>query len=182
MIVVCNKKSLLGYDEKRYNLNDKITTLPFGHHALREEMFMRIVVLDPDLGSSDEEETVVNVAESLTPEIQPPTQYTGSTMSAEVWFPPDPGLNQRVYSGDEMEADLADFADLTQQVIEDEIGRCYFIDDQSGESGSSPSLLDPRPVSPIHVSTNSSTQEQPINQPGPSKKMKKCAKQTLELI
>ena len=103
-------------------------------------------------------------------------------MSAEVWSPPDPGLNQRVYSDDELEADIADFANLTQQVIEDEIERCSFIDDQAAESGSSPSLLDSRPVSPIHVSTNSSTEEQPINHPGPSKSMKKCAKRTLELI
>ena len=182
MTIVCNKKSLSGYDDKRYILNDKITTLPFGHHALREEMFMRNVVQDPDWGSSDEEETVVHVAESLTPESQLPTQYTGPQMSAEVWSPPDPGLNQRVYSDDELEADIADFANLTQQVIEDEIERCSFIDDQAADSGSSPSLLDPRPVSPIHVSTNSSTEEQPINHPGPSKSMKKCAKRALELI
>ena len=58
----------------------KITTLPFGHHGLREEMFMRNVVQDPDWGSSDEEETVVHVAESLTPESQLPTQYTGPQM------------------------------------------------------------------------------------------------------
>ena len=103
MTVVCNKKSLSGYDDKRYILNDKITTLPFGHHGLREETFMRNVVQDPDWGSSDEEETVVHVAESLTPECQLPTQYTGPQMSAEVWSPPDPGLNQRVYSDDELE-------------------------------------------------------------------------------
>ena len=89
MTVVCNKKSLSGYDI----LNDKITTLPFGHHALCEEMFMRNVVQDPYWGSSDEEETVVHVAESLTPESQLPTQYTGPQMSAEFWSPPDPGLN-----------------------------------------------------------------------------------------
>ena len=67
-------------------------------------------------------------------------------MSAEVWSPPNPGLNQRFYSDDELEADIADFANLTQQVIEDEIERCSFIDDQAAESSSSPSLLDPRPV------------------------------------
>ena len=67
-------------------------------------------------------------------------------------------------------------------MIEDEIERCSFIDDQAAESGSSPSLLDLRPVSTIQVSTNSSTEEQPINDPGPSKSMKKCAKRTLELI
>ena len=128
---------------------------------------MRNVVQDPDWGSIDEEDTVVHVAGSLSPESQPPTQYTGLPMSAEVWSLPDPGLNQRVYSDDEFEADIADFTNLTQQVIEDEIERCFFIDDQAAESGSSPSLLNPRPVSPIHVSTNSSTQEQPFNHPGP---------------
>ena len=181
MTIVYNKKSLSGYDDKRFILNDKITTLPFGHHALREEKFMRNVVQDPDWGWSDEEETVVHVAESLTPESQPPTQNTGPSLSAEFWSSPDPGLNQRVYSDDELEADIADFANLTQ-VIEDEIERCSFIDDQAAESGSSPSLLDPRPISPIHVSTNCTTQEQPINHPGPSKSMKKCVKRMLELI
>ena len=96
-------------------------------------------------------------------------------MSAEVWSSPDPGLNQRVYSDDELEVDIADFANLTQKAIEEKIERRSFIDDQAAESGSSPSLLDPRPVSPIHVSINSSTEEQPINHPGPSKSMKKCA-------
>ena len=82
---------------------------------------MRNIVQDPDWGSSDEEESVVHVAESLTPESQPPTQYIGPSMSAEVWSPPYPGLKQLVYSDDELEADIADFANLTQQVIEDEI-------------------------------------------------------------
>ena len=100
-------------------------------------------------------------------------------MSAEVFSPPDPGLNQRVYSDDKLEADSADFANLTQQVVEDVFERCSFIDDQAAESFLSPSHLDPRAVSPIQVYT-SSIQEQPINQP--SKSMKKCAKRTLELI
>ena len=143
---------------------------------------MRNVVQDPDWGWSDEEETVVHFAESTMPQSQPPTQYTGPSVSAEVWSPPDPGLNQRVYSDDELEADNSIFENLTQQVIEDDIERCSFIDDQAAESGSSPSLLDPRPISPIHVSTNCTTHEQPINHLGPSKSMKKCAKRTLELI
>ena len=95
MTFVRYKKSLSGYGDNRYILNDKITTLPCGNHALREEMFMRNVVQDPDWGSSDEEETVVHVAESLTPESQPPTQYTGPPMSSEVWSPPDPGLRSK---------------------------------------------------------------------------------------
>ena len=64
MTVVCNKKSLSRYDDKRYIMHDKVTTLPYGHHALREEMFMRNMICDPDWGSSDEEETNVHFAES----------------------------------------------------------------------------------------------------------------------
>ena len=179
MTVVCNKKSLSGYDDKRYIMHDKVTTLPYGHHALREEMFMPNMICDPDWGSSDKEETNVHSAES-TMEQSPPV--TPHTQLQESWSPPDPGFNQRAYSDDAIEADIADFANLTEQVIEDEIERCSFIDDQAAESGSSPSLLDLRPVSPIHVSTSSSTQEQPFNHPGPSKRTKKCAKRTLELI
>ena len=33
MTVVCNKKSLLGYDDRQYILNDKITTLTVGRNV-----------------------------------------------------------------------------------------------------------------------------------------------------
>ena len=59
MTVVCNKKSLSGYDDKRYILDDRITTLPYGHQALREEIFMRKILRDPGWSSSDDEETNV---------------------------------------------------------------------------------------------------------------------------
>ena len=160
MTVVCNKKSLSGYDDTRYFLNDTTTTLPFGHHALREEMFMRNVVQDPVWGSSDEDEMVLQFTESTMPQSQPPPQYTDRSLSAEFWSPPDPGLNQRAYSEDELEADIADFANLTQQVIEDKIERFSFIDDQAAESGSSPSLFAIRPISPIRYSPNRSTSTQ----------------------
>ena len=37
MTVVCNKKSLCGYDDKSYILGNRTTTLPYSHQALREE-------------------------------------------------------------------------------------------------------------------------------------------------
>ena len=153
-----------------------ITTLPYGHHALREEMFMRKILRDLDWSSSDDEETNVHFAKSTMEQSPPITQHT---QLPETWSPPDPGFNQREYSEDE--DDIVNFANLTQQESEGELERCSFIDDQAIESGSSPSLLDLRPTSPIRLSTNTSTQKQSIHRTGPSTSMD-SVQRTLELI
>ena len=44
MTVINNKKSLSGYDDKRYLCQDKITTLPYGHEQLRDEMFAKQII------------------------------------------------------------------------------------------------------------------------------------------
>ena len=44
MTDVFNKKSMSGYDNKRYIFDDRIT---YGHHALRDEMFMQKMLYDP---------------------------------------------------------------------------------------------------------------------------------------
>ena len=170
MTVVCNKKSLSGYDDKRYILDNMITTLPYGHHALREEMFMRKILRDPDWSSSDDEETNVHFAESTMEQSPPITQHT---QLPETWSPPDPGFNQREYSEDE--DDIVNFANLTQQESEGELERCSFMEDQAIESGSSPSLRR------IRLSTNTSTQKQSIHRTEPSTSMD-SVKRTLELI
>ena len=53
--IVVNKKSLSGYDDKRFIMNDQVSTLPYGHQSLRDDMFFRTIVNDPDWGSEDEE-------------------------------------------------------------------------------------------------------------------------------
>ena len=98
MRVFCNKKSLSGYDDKVYIF--WITKLPYGHHALREEMFMRKTFHDPDCNSSDNEETKVLFAESTIEQSPTRTQHT---QIPETWSPPEPGLNQRPYSYDELD-------------------------------------------------------------------------------
>ena len=176
MTVVCNKKSLSGYDDKRYILDDMITTLPYGHHALREEMFMWKILCDPDWSSSDDEEANVHFAESTMEQSPPITQHT---QLPETWSPPDPGFS---VSTVRMRMILSVLQTLTQQESEGELERCSFIDDQAIESGSSPSLLDLRPDSPIHLSMDTSAQKQFTHRPGPSKCNKKCVKRALELI
>ena len=76
MTVVRNKKWLSGYDDKRYFLDDRITTLPYCYHALREEMFMRKILHDPDWISSDDEETNVHFGESTEEQSPPITLHT----------------------------------------------------------------------------------------------------------
>ena len=51
--IVVNKKSLSGYDDKRFILSDKVSTLPYGHNSLREDMFYKTILDEPDWGSLD---------------------------------------------------------------------------------------------------------------------------------
>ena len=51
--IVVNKKSLSGYDDKRFILIDQFSTLPYGHSAIKEDMFFRAIVNEPDWGLDD---------------------------------------------------------------------------------------------------------------------------------
>ena len=45
-----NKKSLSGYDDKRFIMHDQVSTLPFGHKSIREDMFFWTIANKPDWG------------------------------------------------------------------------------------------------------------------------------------
>ena len=51
--IVVNKKSLSGYDDKRFILRDQVSTLPYGHNTLREDVFYKAVLEEPDWGLLD---------------------------------------------------------------------------------------------------------------------------------
>ena len=51
--IVVHKKSLSGYDDKRFILSDQVSTLPYGHNSLREDMFYKTILDEPDCGSLD---------------------------------------------------------------------------------------------------------------------------------
>ena len=140
MTIVTNKKSLSGYDDKRFFCQDKLTTLAFGHKRLLDEMFARQITCNPEWGSSNESDKEV-LAESSMEQSPPPTQYTPQKQLQEFWSPPDPGGNQRSYSDDELEDDLIDFELLSEQDNFDH-DRCLFIDDEAEESHRSASFLD----------------------------------------
>ena len=54
--IVVNKKSLSGYDDKRFILSDQVSTLPYGHNSLREDMFYKTILDELDWGSLDASE------------------------------------------------------------------------------------------------------------------------------
>ena len=51
--IAVNKKSLSGYHDKRFILSDQVSTLPHGHSEIREDMFFRTIVSEPDWGAED---------------------------------------------------------------------------------------------------------------------------------
>ena len=51
--IVVNKKSLSGYNEKRFIMNDQVSMLPYGHRSIREDMFFKSIMNEPDWGADD---------------------------------------------------------------------------------------------------------------------------------
>ena len=49
--IVVNKKSFSGYDDKSFILSDQVSTLPYGLNSLREDMFYKTILDEPDWGS-----------------------------------------------------------------------------------------------------------------------------------
>ena len=78
--IVVNNKSLSGYDDKGFILSDQVSTLPYGHNSLREDMFYKAILDEPDWGSLDASQ---NEQES-TQQVQDSTQQAqGSTQQAQ---------------------------------------------------------------------------------------------------
>ena len=51
--IVVNKNSLSGYDDKRFILSDQVSTLPYGHNSLREGVFEKAILDEPEWGLLD---------------------------------------------------------------------------------------------------------------------------------
>ena len=78
--IVVNKKSLSGYDDKRFILSGQVSTLPYGHNSLREDMFYKTILDEPDWGSLDASE---NEQESTQQARDSSQQAQGSTQQAQ---------------------------------------------------------------------------------------------------
>ena len=55
--IAVNKKSLSGYDDKRFVMSDQVSMLPYGHRSIREDMFFKSIMNEPDWGADDSGES-----------------------------------------------------------------------------------------------------------------------------
>ena len=129
--LVVNKKSLSGYYDKRYILPNKISTLPFGHFSLREEMFERAIADDTEWGLSELESDI----EEISRQVAVNTSNSFLPPEGTSWTPPDPGLAPREYTESDLE-DVVDFDNISENDLESEheIVHNPFIDYEAEES------------------------------------------------
>ena len=135
--IAVNKKSLSGYDDKRFILSDQVSTLPYGHSAIRKDMFFRTIVNEPDWGADDlgenKQESGQQAQESRhhaqdsSQQVKNKNQHknkrqtqqsanvpqTNSILNTSFSSIPDPGFHQRSYSEDELNQKLVDFDNLS---------------------------------------------------------------------
>ena len=155
-----NKVSLSSFDDKRFILEDGISTLPHGHYMIRDVHVTQDIIDEPDWGNEEDEEEMptsptwdeligndpVNTVTQIFPEEQQNAQvvrepegiFTQSddepiTLTQEMmeaWSPPDLGFNQREYSDSELE----DVVNLDESFVEQSLPRIPFIDDEAAEA------------------------------------------------
>ncbi len=122
-----NKVSLSCFDDKRFIFGNGITTLPYGHHLLRESVFERKIEKDLEWGDTLWEEEIESEIESVIETVE------GGGF-VPTFSPPDPGFNQREYSESELESNGLD-SDSTYPYSESP-PRCEYILDEAVESDS----------------------------------------------
>ena len=98
--IVVNKKSLSGYDDKRFILSDQVSTLPYGHNSLREDMFYKTILDEPDWGSLDasqnEQESTQQARDSSQQAQDSSQQAQDSTQQAQGSTQQAQGSSQQV--------------------------------------------------------------------------------------
>ena len=155
-----NKVSLSSFDDKRFILEDGISTLPHGHYMIRDVHVTQDIIDEPDWGNEEQEEEMptsptwdeligndpVNTVTQIFPEEQQNAQVvrepegiftqcddepiTLTQEMMEAWSPPDLGFNQREYSDSELE----DVVNLDESFVEQSLPRNPFIDDEAAEA------------------------------------------------
>ena len=155
-----NKVSLSSFDDKRYVLEDGISTLPHGHYMIRDVHVEQDIVDEPEWGYEEEEipssptwdelngnDPQVTISQIFPDEapmlanapLSSPLRVRVSDdgpvsltqQLMEAWSPPDPGMHQREYSDSELEDQ---FSNMDESVEERSPPRNPFIDDEAVEA------------------------------------------------
>ena len=154
-----NKVSLSCFDDKRFILEDGISTLPHGHYLIRDVGVTHDIMDDPEWGNEEMPGSPtwdelagndpLNTVSQLFPEeiqnaqnqpvspqyhfeyAQDDEDMSLTQQMMEEWSPPDPGLYQRTYSDSELEEGVVD---LDAEVEEQSPERNPFIIDEATEA------------------------------------------------
>lgn len=101
--VQAQKLSLSAYDDKRYILEDGITTLPYGHFSIQDDPFYQMILSDSEWGEP-EESTQTNATPMPTEHEGQPRTTTYSEEGV-----PDPGFHQPQTTDSDYDDEIADF-------------------------------------------------------------------------
>ena len=137
--VAINKVALRAFDDKRYIMADGITTMPYGHHSLREELFSREIVNSPNWGYEGGQSLEENNGASPMNNSFFADFIEGGEASG--WETPDMGFHQRSYSENELESDIINFDELSDWSDDDQmpLEQNPFIDYEARHSSDSES-------------------------------------------
>ena len=86
-IIITNKISRSAFDNKRYIHADRVTTSPFGHKRLREDMFIREIGRTMDWGEYDVD-VVVTPADNGREDLAKAIEAKGGC-NVDLFTPPD---------------------------------------------------------------------------------------------
>ena len=145
--IITNKISLSAFDNKRYIHADRVTTSPFGHKRLREDMFIREIGRTMDWGEYDVDDDAVvptptdnGSGEDLAEDIEAQGGYY-----VDIFTPPDMGFNQPTYTDQELEQDLVDFDQLSgQNESEPAAYNCPYLDIEAREENEREEIRPPK--------------------------------------
>ena len=155
-----NKVSLSSFDDKRYVLEDGISTLQLGHYMIRDVHVEQDIMNEPEWGyeheklpssptwdelnGNDPQVTITQIfpdeapmpanaplSSSLCVRVSEDEPISLTQQLMEAWSPPDPGMHQREYSDSELEDQ---FSNMDESVEERSPPRNPFIDDEAEEA------------------------------------------------
>ena len=137
------KKSLSCFDDKRYIMDDGITCLPLGHYSIRDIGVFREILEDDAWGEEltqpsptwsefqDQGWVPENHQRRSPSDLLRHSRTPDFDTTLDLLLncsPPDPGFHQRQYTEEELNQDLVDFDDTTEEPSQP---RNPFIDDEA---------------------------------------------------
>lgn len=127
--VETRKLSLSAFDDKRFILNDGIRTLPYGHFAIRDIPFLRLIEQDQDWGEVEVEEH--DALRALEIDIIESPDWGNNAEEEAEWTVPDPGFYQPHTTDSDYDDEIADLSAINDESLSPV--PCEFLDLEARE-------------------------------------------------